>query len=698
MADLLFEIFSEEIPARMQQRAARDLRDLILKTLAAQGIAPEASACDATPRRLLVTLTGLPERQEDLEEERKGPKVGAPDKAVEGFARSAGVAVSDLEQRDTDKGPCWFAVVRRSGRAMAELLAEVLPEAMSALPWPKSMRWGDHDVRWVRPIVSILALLDGAVVPFSFGPVASGDSTCGHRFLAPARFAVADAADYREKLAAAHVLIDSAERHRRIAEGIAALAQAESLTVEDNPGLLDEVAGLVEWPVPMIGGFDAAFMEVPPEVLVTEMTQHQRYFPLRDARGALANRFAFVANSMGGENGAVIVAGNERVLAARLSDGRHFWDQDHKRTLESRVPDLDKVVFHARLGTLGEKVERVERLAGHLAASIPGCDAELARRAARLAKADLTSEMVGEFPELQGVMGGYYARADGEDPAVAAATGEHYAPQGPSDACPTAPVSVAVALADKIDTLAGFFAIDEKPTGSRDPYALRRAALGVIRLILENGLRLRLRALFVRSAGDQLVHGGFEVLRHTDLETSVGPACDALLAFFADRLKVHLREQGVRHDLVDAVFALGDDDLVRVLARVEALAGFVASEDGANLLAAYKRAANIVRIEEKKDGVTFGPDFDPALLEAAEEKAVAAALAAANDDAGPALDDELYQNAMTALAKMRQPVDAFFDGVTVNADDPALRTNRLRLLSAIRATLDRVADFSRIEG
>ncbi|MDA1071795.1 MAG: glycine--tRNA ligase subunit beta, partial [Proteobacteria bacterium] len=484
----------------------------------------------------------------------------------------------------------------------------------------------------------------------------------------------------------------------RIADGIAALARCQGLTVADTPGLLDEVAGLVEWPVPMIGGFDPAFMEVPHEVLVTEMTQHQRYFPLHDAQGALAPRFAFVANMTGGEGGAVIVAGNERVLAARLSDGRHFWDQDRKRTLESRVPDLDKVVFHAKLGTLGEKVARVERLAGHLAAAIPGCDADLARRAARLAKADLTSEMVGEFPELQGVMGGYYARADGEDPAVAAATGEHYAPQGPSDACPTAPVSVAVALADKIDTLTGFFAIDEKPTGSRDPYALRRAALGVIRLVLENGLRLHLRELFVRSAGDQVIHGGWNVIERADLDATVGPACDALLAFFADRLKVHLREQAVRHDLVDAVFALSDDDLVRLLARVEALQGFVVSEDGANLHAAYKRAANILRIEEKKDGARFGPDFDPALLAAPEEKAVAQALAAANAEAGPALDAELYQNAMTALAGMRQSVDAFFDGVTVNADDPALRTNRLRLLSAIRATLDRVADFSRIEG
>jgi len=796
MADLLFEILSEEIPAGMQQRAAKGLHDLMIKTLAEQRIAPEASAFDATPRRLLVTLAGLPARQDDLEEERKGPKVGAPEKAVEGFARSAGIEPADLEQRDTDKGPCWFAVVKRPGRAMSELLGDVLPAAMTALPWPKSMRWGDHDVRWVRPIVSILALLDGAVVPFAFGPVTSGDSTLGHRFLAPARFAVTGFEDYRDKLAAAHVLIDSAERRRLIEEGIGALAKAEGLSVADNPGLLDEVAGLVEWPVPMIGGFDPAFMEVPHEVLVTEMTQHQRYFPLHDAKGALVPRFAFVANTTGGQDGAVIVAGNERVLAARLSDGRHFWDQDRKRTLESRVPDLEKVVFHAKLGTLGEKVARVERLAGHLAGVIPGCDADLARRAARLAKADLTSEMVGEFPELQGVMGGYYARNDGEDAAVAAATSEHYAPQGPSDACPTAPVSVAVALADKIDTLTGFFAIDEKPTGSRDPFALRRAALGVIRLILENDLRAPLRDLLVRSALDQVIHGGWESLDHAvlhddpldhafdrmdavafrdllhqsrfgflfaarhdlsflddvaaegedkevrgredlrrwqalihdvrnlllacdrardggghgharsddhpediDLAALVRPACDALMGFFADRLKVHLREQGVRHDLVDAVFAQGgDDDLVRLLARVAALQSFVASEDGANLLAAYKRAANIVRIEEKKDGVTFGPDFDPALLDAPEEKAVAAALAAANGEAVPALDAERYQDAMTALAAMRQPVDAFFDHVTVNADDAALRANRLCLLSAIRATLDRVADFSKIEG
>jgi glycyl-tRNA synthetase beta chain len=690
MADFLLEILSEEIPARMQQRAVQSLHEETKKFLLEQSINEFSSEFYVTPRRLILALSGLPERQEDVSEERKGPKVGAPDKAVEGFARGAGVAVADLEECETDKGPCWLAVIHRKGRSMADLLAEAVPAAMAALPWPKSMRWGDHDVRWVRPINAILAVLDGAVVPFRFGPIVSGNSTRGHRFLAPDWFEVRGFEDYREKLRAAHVLIDADERRRIIREGAEALAASAGLTLDDQPRLLDEVAGLVEWPVPMMGGFDPAFMEIPHEVIVTEMTQHQRYFPLRDGNGALAPHFVFAANTMGGEDGAIVRAGNERVLTARLSDGRHFWDQDRKRTLESRVPDLEKVVFHAKLGTVAERVSRMERLAASLAASIPGCDLILAGRAAHLAKADLTSEMVGEFPELQGVMGAYYARHDGEVDAVAQAIAEHYSPQGPSDICPAAPVSVAVALAEKIDTLTGFFAIDEKPTGSRDPFALRRAALGVIRLILENGLRLELRGVL-----------GASVRHHPDIDfsTIVDPVCDSLMTFFADRLKVHLREEGVPHDLVDAIFGQGaDDDLVRLMARVRALQAFLAAEDGANLLSAYRRAANIVRIEEKKDGIVFEGAVDESRLEQDEERAVVAALKKADETAGPALDEECFEDAMTALAALRAPVDAFFDRVTVNAEAPALRHNRLNLLAAIRATLDRVADFSKIEG
>ncbi len=692
MADFLLEILSEEIPARMQRRAVESLHEEIVKILKEQKIKTISSEFYVTPRRLIVALSGLPERQDDLNEERKGPKVGAPDKAVEGFARGAGVAVADLEERETDKGPCWFAVIHREGRAIADLLAEAVPAAMAALSWPKSMRWGDHDVRWVRPINAILAVLDGAVVPFSFGPVTSGNRTRGHRFLAPDWFEVSGFEDYRTRLRAAHVMIDQAERRAVIAKGAESLAAEAGLVLDDQPRLLDEVAGLVEWPVPMIGGFDPDFMEIPHEVIVTEMTQHQRYFPLREKDGALAPRFVFAANMEGGDGGAVVRAGNERVLTARLSDGRHFWDMDRKQTLESRVGDLEKVVFHARLGTVAERVARMERLAEHLADFIPGCDPALAKRAAHLAKADLTSEMVGEFPELQGVMGAYYARHDGEDAAVAQAIAEHYSPQGPSDACPTEPVSVVVALAEKVDTLVGFFAIDERPTGSRDPFALRRAALGVIRLILENRLRLRLREAFL------VGHRIFPDLEAQELPDQQNVA-ESLIAFFADRLKVHLREEGVRHDLVDAVFAReADDDLVRLMARVRALQAFLATEDGANLLAAYRRAANIVRIEEKKDGVSFDGAVDPAAMEQDEERAVAAALAEADAAAGASLEDERFEDAMTALARMRAPVDAFFDEVTVNADDAGLRTNRLNLLAAIRTTLDRVADFSKIEG
>ncbi|MBC6439315.1 MAG: glycine--tRNA ligase subunit beta [Rhodospirillales bacterium] len=688
MAEFLLEVMSEEIPARMQCNGVKALHENLQRILDKERVRAEETEVHVTPRRLVVVLQGLPERQPDLHDERKGPRVGAPDKAVEGFARSAGVAVSDLEERETDKRAIWFARIHRPGRAIAELLAEAVPQAMADLTWPKSMRWGDHSARWVRPISSIVALLDGAAVPFAFGPVSSGQTTRGHRFLAPDPFEVTGFADYRDRLRAAHVIIDHAERRAIVAEGAAKLAEAEGLTVEDSPGLLDEVAGLVEWPVPVVGGFDPAFMEMPQEVLVTEMTRHQRCFPLRDAAGALAPRFVFTANMEGGDGGRIVTAGNERVLAARLSDGRHFWDQDRKRTLESRVPDLANIVFHTKLGTVAERVVRMEMLSEALADSVPGCDAALARRAAHLAKADLPSEMVGEFPELQGVMGACYARYDGEDEAVAAAVSEHYSPQGPSDACPTAPVSIVVALAEKLDTLVGFFAIDEKPTGSRDPFALRRAALGVIRLILENRLRMPLLGAFATA---REAYGEWDGAAET-----VG---DDLLAFFADRLKVHLRDEGVGHDLIDAVFAQGaDDDLVRLMARVHALQAFLATEDGANLLSAYKRAANIVSIEERKDNRAFDGAVHDGKLAQDEERAVVVALATADAASGPALSEERFEDAMTALAALRRPVDAFFDHVTVNAEDVALRENRLNLLSAIRATMDRVADFSKIEG
>ena len=546
------------------------------------------------------------------------------------------------------------------------------------------MRWGTGATRWVRPLHSIIALLDGAVVPLSFAGIDSGDRTKGHRFHAPDEITVRNFSDYQEKLAAAKVLIDAAERRQRIAEGAAQLAQETGLSLVADDGLVAEIAGLVEWPVPMLGNFDRRFLDVPAEVLVTTMKVNQKYLSLRDGDGKLAPNFITVANLEAQDGGRQIIAGNEYVLTARLADAEFFWTQDNKKTLESRLPALDEMVFHAKLGSLGQKIMRLEKLSAALAQFVPGADAEKARRAAHLCKADLVSDMVYEFPEVQGVMGRYYALNDGEDEDVAQAIMQHYSPAGPADDCPTAPTAVCVALADKLDILVGFWAIDEKPTGSRDPFALRRAALGVIRMVLENGLRLPLKEAFA------LALDGYEFEAGDD---------DSLLDFFADRLKVHLREQGVRHDLVQAVFALGgEDDLVRLIARVNALDGFLGSEDGANLLTAYRRAANILRIEEKKDGAAHDGAVDAGLLREDQETALADALAQAVDKIDGALNGEDFAGAMAAMAGLRRPVDQFFDAVTVNADDAALRGNRLRLLSQIRGTLHKVADFSEIEG
>ena len=668
----------------MQCRAAQSLRDILTGKLSEQGLKVSSSHCLVSPRRLVLHLTGLPGRQPDIEKERKGPRLGAPAKAVEGFARSAGVGIEDLTERTSAKGTFWFAVSVAEGRATADVLGATVPEAMAALIWPKSMRWANGDVRWVRPVVSILALLDGNVVPFRFGTIESGAMTRGHRFLEPRPFEVTGYADYREKLATAFVVPDHAERRRLIDEQARSTASDFGLMTDCPPSLLDELSGLVEWPVVMAGTFDPGYMEVPEELLTTEMIHHQRYIPLREPSGALAPCFLFVANMEGRDGGSAIRSGNERVLAARLSDGRHFWERDRCQTLESRVEELARMVFHARLGTVDQRACRLKALATWLAPVIGGCDPVLAGRAAWLAKADLASATVGEFPELQGIMGGHLAREDGEYEDVAAAIAEHYSPRGPSDACPTAPVSVVVALADRLDTLSGFFSVGEKPSGSRDPFALRRAALGLLRLVLENGLRLNLLdALAVAQDG----HGSKE-----DVSGDV-------LDFLADRLKVHLRESGIGHDLIDAVFSREkDDDLVRLLRRVEALRSFLASADGGNLLEAYRRAANIVRIEEAKEGKAFDGGVNADLLIEEEEKAAAAALDETGAAVLEALEAERFAHAMEALALLRQSVGAFFDEVTVNADDPALRENRLNLLGAIRSTMDRVADFSRIEG
>jgi len=688
MAELLIECLSEEIPARLQPLGARRLADDLKTHLADAGIALAEDAI--TPfwaaRRIGLVATGLPARQPDVREERRGPRVDAPDAAIAGFLKSVGLAREALQERSNDKGTYLYAVIERQGRPMAEIVADILPALIRGLAWPKSMRWGAGTLAWVRPLHRVLCLFDGRPITAEIGDgLVSGGETAGHRFMAPDAFAVKDFADYERRLEEARVVVDPARRRQRIVDGLATL-ETGALVIERHEALLDEVSGLVEWPVALLGKIDAAYMDVPPEVLISAMRRHQKYFPVRDAKtGALAPYFALIANLESADNGRAIINGNERVLRARLADARFFWDHDRAQPLESRVAALDGVVFHARLGSMGEKVKRIEALAGALAPYVPGTDEALARRAARLAKADLTTEMVGEFPDLQGVMGRYYAAHDGEPDDVARAIAEHYAPAGPDDACPSAPTSVCVALADRLDSLVGFFSIGLPPTGSKDPFALRRAALGVIRLIVENSLRLPLRAAFGQAAA---LYG--QSLPDDDW---------GLLAFIAERLRVHLRREGVRHDLIAAVFARGDeDDLVRLLARVRALEDFLASDDGANLLTAYRRAANIVRIEEKKDGVRYDGRVDEQALCEAEEIALFRHLQTARAEADAAMQEERFAEAMAALARLRRPVDVFFDEVTVNCEQPELRANRLHLLAQIRATLNRVADFSHIEG
>ncbi|MCC9620204.1 glycine--tRNA ligase subunit beta [Thalassospira sp. MA62] len=686
MAELLLELFSEEIPARMQARAVQDLSKLVTDGLKAADLAFDNVETLVTPRRLTVIIDGLPEKQPDLREERRGPRADAPEKAINGFLAGNGVTLDQCEKRELPKGTFLFAIVEQKGRAAAEVIKDIVEEAMNKLPWPKSMRWADNKERWVRQLDSILCLFDGKVIPVSYGPVTAGNETRGHRFLAPESFAVANAAEYKEKLLAAKVVLDREERKQIILDGAMKLAAAEGLELVEDKGLLEEVCGLVEWPVPVMGKVDDLFMDIPREVLETSMREHQKYFVLEDKDGKLAARFITVSNMITADNNAKIIAGNERVLRARLHDAKFFWDQDRKTTLEDRLPKLENIVFHAKLGSLSERVVRLRGLARALAADIPGCDVDLADRAAAIAKADLVSLMVFEFTELQGLMGKYYAENDGEAPEVANAIAQHYAPAGPSDMCPTAPVSVAVALAEKLDTLAGFFAIDEKPTGSKDPFALRRAALGVIRLVLENGLRLSLKQALTVAVSQYP-----ESIRRDE-------AVEELMSFFADRLKVHLREQGVRHDLVSAVFAMdGEDDLVRLLARVDALSDFVTSESGVNLMAGYKRASNILRIEEKKDDTSYDAEVSADLLSQDEERNLYQALIDVRQNALPLLRDEDYAAAMAEFATLREPVDAFFEEVTVNSDKADERANRLKLLAQIRTALHDIADFSKIE-
>lgn len=736
MAELLLELFCEEIPARMQGQAAEDLKRLVSAGFGETGLDFSEARAYATPRRLALVVEGLAERSPDVSEERKGPRVGAPDKAVEGFLRAAGLAsIDDAEIHADKKGDFYVARIERAGRSAGEAVAEIVPDVVRRFPWPKSMRWGAGKLRWVRPLHGIVCLLDGESVAFEVDGVATGSETFGHRFLAPDALSVSGFADYEAKLEAAHVILDADARAARILEEARKLAEAEGLELVEDEALLAENAGLAEWPVVRMGAFDEGFLSVPQEVLSTSMKAHQKCFSLRDPKTSdLANRFILVSNLEAEDGGTHIVAGNERVIRARLSDAKFFWDQDRKEPLDALLPRLDGVIFHDKLGTQAERVERLMKLARELALHV-GAEPDKAERAAALAKADLVSEMVGEFPNLQGLMGRYYALQQGEDADVAQAIEDHYKPQGPSDAIPSAPVSVAVALADKLDTLIGFWAIDEKPTGSKDPYALRRAALGVIRIVLENQIRLNLFrasgkpfAQVVRSikhqevleklyATEHLVEHGFSADEVEEIEREIieeahelpedktgfvaayrARALD-LLTFFADRLKVYLRDQGARHDLIDAVFALGgQDDLLMIVKRVEALGAFLETDDGANLLTGAERATNILRIEEKKDGTAYDGAPDPGLFAQDEEKALSAAIAQATEESNKALEGEDFAAAMSAMAALRAPVDAFFDHVTVNADDAELRANRLKLLNQIRAATLQVADFSKIEG
>ena len=696
MAKLLIELQSEEIPARMQARAAEDFKRLVTDKLGAAGLAFTGADAYVTPRRLALHVDGLPLKQADVREEKRGPRVGAPQPAIDGFLRSTGVkSLDDCEQRDTGKGVFYFAVIEKAGRATADLLADLVIETIHGLPWPKSMTWANGIFRWVRPLQGILVVFAGKTVAgqLDLGGGATidfGNTTVGHRFLAPQRFAVEDFRDYQARLKTAHVILDQRERRAAILKAAEDIAQREGLKLRHDDGLLDEVTGLVEWPMVRMGRIDPAFMDVPPEVLTTAMRAHQKYFAVEKPDSSLAPHFIVVANMLTDDGGRTVIAGNERVLRARLSDAKFFWDQDIKKTLDEHAAGLGGILFYQGLGSVGQKSLRLMGLAEEIARRwIPGADAKLARRAGHVCKADLTSGMVGEFPELQGVMGRYYARHHGEDAAVADAVGEHYSPLGPNDRCPTAPVSMAVALADKLDTLTGFFGIDEKPTGSKDPFALRRAALGAIRVILENKLRVPLTDAFA------LAYKGHDF----DAMKAAGTV-QGLLDFFADRLKVYLRERGVRHDLVAAVFGVigGEDDLVRLLARVDALKAFLDSDVGADLLVAYRRAANILRIEEKKDGRSFDRLADPRLFAQAEEKALFQSITDLTERAQPLLAAEDFAGVMAVLARLRDPVDAFFDGVTVNADDANLRANRLCLLSQIRVAMNAVADFARIEG
>jgi glycyl-tRNA synthetase beta chain len=743
MPDLLLEFLSEEIPARMQARAAEDLKKIVTDRLVEAGLVYEGAKAFATPRRLALSVHGVPVRQPDITEEKKGPRFGAPEGAIAGFLKAAGLkSIGEAKVQPDKKGDFYVATIEKEGKPALEVLAEMIPEVVRSFPWPKSMRWGSGRLAWVRPLHSILATFgpeteEPDVVAFSVDGIAAGDETRGHRFMAPGAIKVRRFDDYLAKLQAAKVVLDSARRTEMVLADAKNLAFAQGYELIEDAGLLAEVAGLVEWPVTLMGSFDAAFLSIPEEVIRATIRNNQKCFVLRDTQTAkLTNKFILVANEEASDGGKAIVAGNERVIRARLSDAKFFYDTDLKTRLEDRLPKFEHIVFHEKLGTQADRIARIVALAKELA-PLAKADPKKAERAAQLCKCDLLTDVVGEFPELQGLMGRYYAEAQGEDEAVAHACEDHYKPKGPDDLVPADPVSIAVALADKIDTLVGFWAIDEKPTGSKDPYALRRAALGIIRIVIENELRLPLRMplwmhfsvirreenladaiallhplneqILNLSATDIELAMKLEVLVSEKAKQLAGPVLvqahsylkqtHDLLSFFADRLKVTLREDGARHDLVDAVFALeGQDDLLMIVRRVEALGKFLDTDDGKNLLAGVKRASNILRIEEKKDNKSYSGAPDAKRLAVPEEKALAEAINVAKEEASAAVAKKDFAAAMSALANLRPNVDAFFDKVTVNVDDKALRENRLKLLNEIREATRAVADFSKIEG
>jgi glycyl-tRNA synthetase beta chain len=745
MPDLLLELFSEEIPARMQARGAEDLRKLVTDRLVDAGLLYDGARAFVTPRRLALAVQGVPARQPDTREEKKGPRVGAPEAAIAGFLKSAGLkSIGEAKVQPDKKGDFYIAVIEKPGRPAIDIIGEILPDVIEKFPWPKSMRWGVSSAQtgalnWVRPLHSIVATFgpeteEPDIVQFSVGGIAAGNQTRGHRFMAPQPFAVRRLDDYLQKLDKAKVVPDAERRRDIILAEAKQLAFAHGLELVEDEGLLAEVAGLVEWPIILMGSFDQEFLQIPEEVIRATIRNNQKCFVLRDpAHAKLVDKFILVANIEADDGGKAIVAGNERVIRARLSDAKFFYETDLKTRLEDRLPKFKDIVFHEKLGSQWERIERIERLAAELAPLV-GADVGKARRAARLCKADLLTEMVGEFPELQGTMGKYYAEEQGEDEAVAHAIEDHYSPKGPDDLVPSDPVSIAVALADKIDTLVGFWAVGEKPTGSKDPFALRRAGLGIIRIVIDGNIRLsllgllkdRIRSLVVFSvnmmpSGNQLrfsaeIRGQaykerfksvarsitqemIDGIRSEFSEEYLSERSLDVLSFLAERLKVQLREQGARHDLVDAVFSLeGKDDLLLIVRRVEALGKFLDTEDGKNLLAGFKRAINIIRIEEKKDGRQYTGEPDPNLYKEPEEKALAQAIVAAKAEAVRAVAAEDFEAAMRAMARLRPHVDAFFDKVTVNVDEKKLRENRLKLLNEIREATRAVADFSKIEG